>query len=73
MAIMLNWSVRVERRGEHVLTIEPGCLSGRELSGDDEEAIRTAARHLLAFIGDPPPPEPDKFTKEERRSWSFGD
>lgn len=51
---MLDWSVTVERRGEKVVCIEPGCLSGRDLSGDDEEAIRTAAHHLLAFIGDPP-------------------
>lgn len=57
---MLDWSVIVERKGERVLCIEPGCLSGRKLSQDDEEAIRTAARHLLAFIGDPAPPEPEE-------------
>lgn len=37
--------------GEHVLTIESNCLSGRQLSDVDEEAIRTAAQHLLAFVG----------------------
>jgi len=52
---MLDWSVRVERKGELVVSMEPGGLCGRDLSKDDEEAIRTAAHHLLAFIGDPQP------------------
>jgi hypothetical protein len=50
-----HWSVTVERNGEQIVTIESNCLSGREISPEDEEAIRTAARHLLAFIGDPVP------------------
>lgn len=50
-----HWSVTVERKGQQVVTIEQGCLSGREISKDDEQAIRSAAHHLLAFIGDPHP------------------
>ena len=50
-----HWSVTVERNGERIVTIETECLAGREPSAEDEEAIRTAARHLLAFIGAPPP------------------
>lgn len=47
-----HWAVTVERNGEQVVRIEKNCLSGRELSVEDEEAIRTAARHLMAFVGD---------------------
>jgi len=43
------------RAGENIVTIESNCLSGREISPEDEETIRTAARHLLSFIGDPAP------------------
>lgn len=50
-----HWSVTVSRHGEKIVTIETNCLTGRELSLDDEETIRTCARHLLAFIGDPAP------------------
>ena len=50
-----HWAVTVERSGEIVVMIESNCLSGRDISPEDEEAIRTAARHLLAFIGDPIP------------------
>lgn len=55
MAESDHWSVTVERNGEQIVTIETNCLAGREISTEDEEAIRTAAHHLLAFIGDPPP------------------
>lgn len=48
-----HWSVTVRRNGEEIVTIETAMLAGREISPADEEAIRTAARHLLAFIGDP--------------------
>lgn len=50
-----TFAVTVERNGEKVVTIETNCLSGREISQEDEAAIRDAARSLLAFIGDPPP------------------
>lgn len=50
-----HWAVTVERNGERVVTIETNCLSGREISAEDEQAIRTAAHHLLSFIGDPAP------------------
>ena len=55
------WSVTVSRGGEPIVTIEPEMLSGREISEQDEKAIREAALNLLAFIGDPAPasaPEP---------------
>ena len=47
-----HWSVTVRRNGEDVVTIESNFLSGRKISPEDEEVIRTAARHLLAFIGE---------------------
>ena len=49
----LHWSVTVELDGKHVVTIAHNHLSGDP--EPNEEAIRTAARHLLAFIGDPHP------------------
>ena len=49
----MTWAVTVERDGEKVVTIETNCLSGREISAEDTQAIRTAAHHLLAFIGEP--------------------
>lgn len=51
-----HWRVSVETSGETIVSIEPEMLAGREISEADEDAIRTAAHHLLAFIGDPPPP-----------------
>ncbi len=50
-----HWRVSVETSGEHIVSIEPEMLTGREISEADEDAIRTAAHHLLAFIGDPVP------------------
>lgn len=50
-----HWSVTVERNGEPIVTIESNGLSGREISAEDEDAIRAAAHHLLAFIGDGQP------------------
>jgi hypothetical protein len=47
-----HWAVTVTRNGENVVTIESNCLSGRELDPADEDTIRIAARHLLAFVGD---------------------
>ncbi|MDQ0132621.1 hypothetical protein J2T08_000522 [Neorhizobium galegae] len=50
-----HWRVSVETSGEQIVAIEPEMLAGREISEADEDAIRTAAHHLLAFIGDPAP------------------
>lgn len=48
------WSVSVTLNGENVVTLEPRLLTGKpELSDRDEDAIRTSAEHLLAFIGPP--------------------
>ena len=47
-----HWSVTVSRGGEEIATIGWNCLSGRDLSHEDEETIRTAAHHLLSFIGE---------------------
>lgn len=49
-------SVTVYRNGESVVTIETNCLSGRDISQADEEAIRWAAHNLLGFIGEPDSP-----------------
>jgi hypothetical protein len=49
----IHWGVDVRFNHETILTIESNCLSGKsELSDEEKEAIREAARHLLAFIGD---------------------
>lgn len=48
-----HWAVTVSRNGEDIVTIESNCLSGREIGPEEELAIRIAANHLLAFIGDP--------------------
>ena len=50
-----TWAVTVYRNGEAVVTIETNLLAGRDISAEDEQAIRTAATHLLAFIGEPTP------------------
>lgn len=46
-----HWGVDVRINGKTVLTIESNCVSGRQLSFDDEETIRNCAEHLLAFVG----------------------
>ena len=46
-----HWAVTVERNGEKIVTIESYCLSGREISEEDERVIRMAANHLLGFVG----------------------
>jgi len=51
-----HWRVSVETSGETIVSIEPEMLAGREISDEDEVLIRTAAHHLLSFIGDPTPP-----------------
>lgn len=58
-----HWGVEVRVNGEHVLTMESNCLSGRELSDIDEHAIRTSAQHLLAFVG-----EESREVKKEREA-----
>ncbi|QFG35294.1 hypothetical protein BDE18_3357 [Paracoccus pantotrophus] len=47
-----HWAVTVETGGEQIVRIETECYGGRELSAADEDAVRTAVRHLLAFVGD---------------------
>jgi hypothetical protein len=47
-----HWSVSVDLDGENVVTIASNHLAGREIGPEEEEVIRRAARHLLAFIGD---------------------
>lgn len=59
---MDHWSVAVARSGEQVVCIESNCLSGRDISYEDETVIRSAAHSLLGFIGDPHP-DYDELTK----------
>lgn len=51
MSDQMSWSVTVEREGEAVVTLSSNGHGGRDISPDDEVAIRTAAQHLLSFIG----------------------
>ena len=48
----MHGSVSVERDGENIVMIESNCLSGRDLSPEDEATIRLAAQHLLSFVGE---------------------
>ena len=49
---MRHWRVEVSTNGESILAIEPEMLAGKsDLTEDDHEAILTAARHLLGFLG----------------------
>jgi len=50
-ALPRHWAVTVSADGEPLVTIETNCLSGRDLTPDDEDVIQWAAHHLLAFIG----------------------
>ena len=46
------WSVTVTRDGESLVTIDSMMLSGKaNLSEEELETIRQAARHLLGFAG----------------------
>lgn len=66
-----HWSVTVERDGENVVKIESNCLSGREISKEDEKVIRDCAHHLLSFIGEGRSDERARC-KEIVKRW-FGD
>jgi hypothetical protein len=59
-----GYSVTVSKFGEPLLTIERTMLSGRAtLSAEEQQAIREAAEHLLAFVG---PERDDAFDAFER-------
>lgn len=49
-----NWSVTVERNGERLLTITNLDFCGKDLTVEDEDFIREAAKNLLAFVGEHP-------------------
>lgn len=59
-----HWSVTVERNGETVVTIESNCLSGRDLSAEDERTILLVSEHLRAFVG-VATPEPQTAIREK--------
>lgn len=49
---MKHFRVEVSVYGEPLVAIESGMLAGKgDLSPDEEEVIREAAHHLLAFVG----------------------
>ena len=57
-----HFAVTVWRNGESLVTIESYCLSGKaEFTEAEAETIRTAALHLMAFIGER---SPDMATKD---------
>jgi hypothetical protein len=69
-----HWAVSVDANGENILRIESNCVSGRELTSDDEQLIRNCAHHLLAFVGSQPtPPAPsasgEQETHEQHIEW----
>lgn len=48
----IRWSVSVERDGINILNMSPNEIGGVDLTEEDEEVIRLAATHLLAFVGE---------------------
>ena len=46
-----HWRVEVSTSGDSIVAIEPGMLSGKELTQKDENTIRNCAEHLLSFVG----------------------
>jgi hypothetical protein len=48
---MEYWRVEVSNLSGVIVVIEPNMLSGKDLTPEDEETIRQAAQHLLAFVG----------------------
>ena len=51
-AHLTHWSVEVRGNGESLVCIEHESLSGKAtFTAAEEETIRVAAEHLLAFIG----------------------
>lgn len=53
-----SWEVAVNVNGETVLTLGHNHLAGIDNIDDYADAVRTCARHLLAFIGDQEPASP---------------
>lgn len=47
-----HWRVECSINGKVALAIESNSLCGRDLTEEDEEAIRNMANHLLAFVGE---------------------
>lgn len=47
-----EWSVSVAVNGAQILWISSNDYGGKtDLTNEDEEIIRTAAEHLLSFVG----------------------
>ena len=46
------WNVVVYVNGEDVLRIGHNSTSGKDLSEEEEDAVRLAAEHLRSFIGE---------------------
>lgn len=46
-----HWRVECSINGKVALAIESNSLCGRDLTEEDEEAIRNMANHLLSFVG----------------------
>ncbi len=51
-----GYAVQILKWGEPILTIEHECVSGAELSDDDERAIWESGESLKSFVGDPDAP-----------------
>lgn len=69
-----TWEVIVSMNGESILTIGTNILTGAEMTPEYEAAVRGAARHLLAFLGDtvaaaPEPPAESAFPLPQSLHW----
>ncbi len=69
-----TWEVTVSMNGESIITIGTNILTGAEMTPEYEAAVRGAARHLLAFLGDtvaaaPEPPAESAFPLPQSLHW----
>ena len=70
-----NWGLKVFVDGESILSIEPNCLSGRDLSEMDYWTIVMAVDHLLSYLESHPAsigtPAPSKIEKAYGLLWRY--
>jgi hypothetical protein len=59
LGLAVNWSVTVEVDAERVLCISDQHYAGMPDLDPYKETIRSCAKHLLAFIGEPNAPQPE--------------
>ena len=46
-----HWIISVDYDGEHLVSIEPHLVSGKDMSEEERAAACRAVRNLAAFLG----------------------